>query len=182
MSRIGNKTITVPAGVEVTLSKDSFTAKGPKGTLAQPFESEYVSVALEDGVIMVSRKGETKEARSRHGLYRSLFANVVEGVLNGFSKTLEIKGVGYRGSVNGNVLELLLGYSHPIKFEIPSEIEIVFQEKSQNILTVSGISKQQVGEVASNIRGYRKPEPYKGKGVRYIDEYVAIKAGKSAAK
>ena len=139
-------------------------------------------MTLEDGVITVSRKGETKEARSRHGLYRSLFANVVEGVLNGFSKTLEIKGVGYRGSVNGNVLELLLGYSHPIKFEIPSEIEIVFQEKSQNILTVSGISKQQVGEVASNIRGYRKPEHYKGKGVRYIDEYVAIKAGKSAAK
>ncbi len=181
MSRIGNKPITILEGVTVEISNNSVIAKGPKGELSQSFDSNFVKVESKDGEIIVSRFNEDKESKGRHGLYRSLIANAIEGVKDGFKKKLEIRGVGYRGQVQGDVLELNLGFSHPIKYNIPKEIEIKFDEKSQNFFTVFGINKELVGSVAAHIRSYRKPEPYKGKGIRYVDEYVARKAGKSAA-
>ncbi len=183
MSRIGNKPVVVPSGVEISIQDDVLSVKGAKGTLTQKFEPEYVSLKIEDGQLLVSRKDDSKEAKSRHGLYQSLAQNLVDGVSNGFSKTLEIKGVGYRVALKGKILEMQLGFSHPINFNIPEGIEISFpDEKNNNIVMISGINKQLVGQVAANIREYRKPEPYKGKGIRYIDEQVARKAGKSAAK
>jgi len=182
MSRIGKKPISIPTGVEISIKENVITVKGKKGELTQEIDPTTVTVKIEENIIEVSRLNESKDARSKHGLYRSLIANMIEGVSNGFSKSLEIRGVGYRGSMKGNVLEMNLGFSHPISFEAPAGIEIKFEEKSQNNLTISGIDKQLVGQVAANIREYRKPEPYKGKGIRYTDEYVAIKAGKSASK
>lgn len=182
MSRIGNKTITIPTGVTAEIKDGLLIAKGPKGELSQTFDASFVAVKEEDGQIVVTRFSEDKEARARHGLYRSLINNALEGVHTGFEKKLEIRGVGYRGSVQGQVLELSLGFSHPIKHAIPAGIEIKFDEKSQNFLSVMGINKELVGSVAAKIRSYRKPEPYKGKGIRYVDEYVAMKAGKSASK
>ena len=135
---------------------------------------------LEDGVLTVTRNNDEKITRARHGLYRSLINNLILGVSEGFSKRMEIRGVGYRGSMKGNTLELHLGFSHLVNYEVPAGIDIVFDEKSQNFLTVSGADKQLVGEVSANIRSYKKPEPYKGKGIRYEDEYIAMKAGKSA--
>ncbi len=181
MSRIGKKPITIPEGVTVEISDNSVTAKGAKGELTQPFDNKFVKVETKDDTIVVSRFNDTKESRARHGLYRSLISNTLEGVKNGFEKKLEIRGVGYRGSVQGNILELNLGFSHPVKHQIPEGIEVKFDEKSQNFFTVFGINKELVGSVAANIRSYKKPEPYKGKGIRYVDEYVARKAGKSAA-
>ena len=181
MSRIGKKPITIPENVTVEISDNCITAKGTKGELTQLFDNKFVKIEKKDDMIVVSRFKEDKESRARHGLYRSLISNALEGVKNGFEKKLEIRGVGYRGLVQGNILELNLGFSHPIKYKIPEGIEIEFEEKSQNFLTVSGINKELVGSVAANIRSYRKPEPYKGKGIRYVDEYVARKAGKSAA-
>jgi large subunit ribosomal protein L6 len=179
MSRIGKKAIVVLDGVDVKIASDLVSAKGPKGELSMKYEPEYVSFAEKDGQIFVSRKSDAKTCRARHGLYRSLLSNLIEGVSTGFSKTLEIRGVGYRGSMKGSILEMHLGFSHLVEHPIPEGISVVFKEKSQNFLTVSGINKQLVGEVAANIRQYRKPEPYKGKGIRYTDEYVARKAGKS---
>lgn len=182
MSRIGKKVIVVPEKVEVKFDTSAVTVKGPKGELSMNFEPEFVSFSQEGNEITVKRTSDAKTCRARHGLYRSLMANMLEGVAEGFAKTLEIRGVGYRGSVKGNLLELHLGFSHTVEHPIPEGITITFQEKSQNIFTVSGIDKQLVGEVSANIRKYRKPEPYKGKGIRYIDEYVARKAGKSVSK
>lgn len=182
MSRIGKLPIAVPENVEITLGETTVKAKGAKGELSLEFDPAYVSFKQEDGQILVERKNDTKEARSRHGLYRNLVRNLIEGVTQGFAKTLEIKGVGYRGALKGNVLELNLGFSHPISYKIPEGITITFEEKSQNILTVSGIDKQLVGQTAAEIRSYRKPEPYKGKGIKYSDEQIARKAGKSVAK
>ncbi len=182
MSRIGRKPITIPEGVTIEISDALVTTKGQKGELKQPFDPEFVKVESKDGEILVSRFNDTKESRARHGLYRSLISNSLEGVKNGFEKKLEIRGVGYRGKVQGDVLELSLGFSHPVKHKIPEGIEVKFEEKSQNFFSVFGINKELVGSVAANIRSYRKPEPYKGKGIRYVDEYVAMKAGKSAAK
>ncbi len=183
MSRIGKKPVAVPQGVEVTVQDNILSVKGPKGTLTQEIETEYVDVKVEDGQLVVNRKNDSKSARSRHGLYRSLAQNLVQGVTEGFSKTLEINGVGYRAAIKGKVFELQLGFSHPINFQIPEGIEISFpDEKKQNIFMVSGIDKQLVGQVAANIREFRKPEPYKGKGIKYVDEHIARKAGKSAKK
>lgn len=182
MSRIGNKPIVVPQGVEITLNGDLVEAKGPKGQLSQAIEDSFVGVEIGEGEVKVVRKSETKEARARHGLYRSLIQNLIDGVTTGFSKTMEIKGVGYRAALKGKILEMQLGFSHPINFNVPEGIEIVFDEKKQTVFTISGIDKHLVGQVAANIRSYRKPEPYKGKGIRYIDERVARKAGKSAKK
>jgi len=182
MSRIGNAPITVPENVEITLEAGVVKAKGPKGELELSFDPAFVAFALEDGTLTVTRKAETKEAKSRHGLYRSLAANTIEGVTEGFSKAMEIRGVGYRAALKGKIFEMNLGFSHPVKFEIPEGIEIKQEEKNQNFFTVSGIDKQLVGEVAANIRKFRSPEPYKGKGIRYVDEHVAQKAGKSAKK
>ncbi|MCF7917658.1 50S ribosomal protein L6 [Candidatus Gracilibacteria bacterium] len=182
MSRIGKLPITVPKDVEITLGSNSITVKGAKGQLSMPFEPAFISWKLENGVLTVDRKNEEKTTRARHGLYRNLAQNLVLGVTEGFSKTLEIKGVGYRGALKGNVLELSLGYSHPISYNIPENITVKFEEKSQNILTISGIDKQLVGQTAAEIRSFRKPEPYKGKGIKYSDEIIARKAGKSVSK
>lgn len=182
MSRIGKIPIEIPQGVEVTLNGNTVSVKGPKGELSQTFEPEFVTIKVEDNAVVVTRTNDSKSARARHGLYRSLTSNLIEGVTEGFSKTLEIKGVGYRAALKGSNLEMSLGFSHPIIFPIPESIVVTFHEKNNNILTLSGINKQLVGETAANIRKFRKPEPYKGKGIRYIDEYVRRKAGKSVAK
>ncbi len=180
MSRIGNKPITILNGVTVSVDGDMITVKGSKGELKQAFESKYVSIKQEGSEMTVSRVDDSKTARSRHGLYRSLINNMIEGVTNGFSKSLEVRGVGYRVAQKGQALEFNLGYSHPITFPIPDGLEVKFDEKNNNIFTLLGANKQLVGQVASNIRGLRKPEPYKGKGVRYTDEHVTLKPGKSA--
>ena len=182
MSRVGKQPITIIDGVEVTLSGNTVTAKGAKGELKVDFEADFVQVKIEDGLITVTRTNDSKTARARHGLYRSLIENIMIGVKEGFSKSLEIKGVGYRAALKGKVLEMNLGFSHPINFEIPEGIEVTFAEKNNNIFTISGIDKQLVGQTAADIREFRKPEPYKGKGIRYTDEYVLRKPGKAAAK
>lgn len=172
----------MPEKVEITIEDRTLRAKGPQGELAVEFEPEFISVKQEDGLLVVSRTKETKVARSRHGLYRSLFANAIQGVHEGFKKSLEIQGVGYRGALKGEALEFHLGYSHPINFPLPEGIRCEFDKENQNKFTLLGRDKQLVGQVAANIRALRKPEPYKGKGIRYADEYVVRKAGKSAAK
>lgn len=182
MSRIGKKPVSVPSGVEISIEADALKVKGSKGELVVPFESEYVSFKAEGDVINVSRVDDTKPARARHGLYRSLLANAIEGVTNGYSKSLEIKGVGFRGALKGAGIEFQLGFSHSIQFDLPEGVVAEFDKKNTNLLTLSGINKQLVGQAAANIRALKKPEPYKGKGIRYTDEHVVRKAGKSAAK
>lgn len=182
MSRIGKKPVSVPSNVEVSIETDILKVKGPKGELTVPFEPEYVSFAQEGDLISVTRTDDTKLARARHGLYRSLLANAIEGVINGYSKELEIKGVGYRGALKNAGVEFQLGFSHPVQFDLPEGVTVEFDKKNINLFTVSGINKQLVGQAAANIRALKKPEPYKGKGIRYTDEYVVRKAGKSAAK
>lgn len=144
------------------------------------YDAAFVSFAQEGDTLTVTRADDTKNCRARHGLYRSLAANAIEGVVNGYSKTLEIKGVGYRGAPKGAGIELQLGFSHPIQFDLPEGVKAEFTKENANILVISGISKQLVGQAAANIRALKKPEPYKGKGIRYIDEHVVRKAGKSA--
>lgn len=182
MSRVGKQPISIIDGVDITLNGNTVTAKGPKGELSVSFEADLVSVEINDGQVVVTRVNDTRPARARHGLYRSLIENIMIGVKDGFSKSLEIKGVGYRAALKGSVLEMSLGFSHPVHFEIPEGIEVTFAEKNNNIFTLSGIDKQLVGQTAANIREFRKPEPYKGKGIRYTDEYVLRKPGKAASK
>jgi large subunit ribosomal protein L6 len=177
MSRIGNAIITIPSGVTVEVATDSVKVKGPKGQLTQN-RVACINFEQEENRLKLTRENETKQVKANHGLMRSLLFNMVEGVSKGFEKKLEIRGVGYRAAVKGKNLEMNLGYSHPIVFAIPTGIEIKV-DKNVNI-TVNGIDKQQVGQVAANIRDYRKPDHYKGKGVRYVDEYVRLKAGKTA--
>ena len=181
MSRIGKKVIVIPEGVEITITDGVFTAKGKHGELSQSFEAEYVTVKQDGAELQVERTNDTKAARSRHGLYRSLFANMIQGVSDKFTKSLEVRGVGYRVAQKGQDLEFNLGYSHPITFNLPEGIEVTFDEKNNNILTLASVDKQLVGQVAAKIRELRKPEPYKGKGIRYTDEIIVLKAGKSAA-
>jgi large subunit ribosomal protein L6 len=176
MSRIGKQPIPVPAGVTITLG-DEIVVKGPKGTLRQPM-IKHIQVGLDDGILTVSRDSDSKPARSAHGLVRALVSNMVKGVTTGFEKKLQIIGVGYRAEVRGSALVMSLGYSHPIDFPIPSGVAI--EVDKGGFLTVRGADCQQVGQVAADIRGYRAPDHYKGKGVRYADERVRIKAGKSA--
>lgn len=177
MSRVGKQPIAIPSGVDVNVGESSVTVKGPKGTLSQLIVSR-VSVAVEGESIVVHRENDQKQSRANHGLMRSLLNNMVTGVSVGFTKILAVNGIGYRADVRGQVLVMNLGYSHPINFSIPATVNIVVDKK--NNITVSGASKQLVGQVAADIRSFRKPDHYKGKGVRYIDEYVRIKAGKSA--
>ena len=177
MSRIGKQPITVPSGVEVTVDGTRVAVKGPKGQLEQGFHPD-MRITLEDGTIRVERPSDERDHRSLHGLTRSLIANMVEGVTNGYEKRLEIVGVGYRAQMKGQDLELALGFSHPVPIEAPNGIE--FEVPAPSRIVVRGIDKQQVGEVAANIRKIRKPEPYKGKGIRYEGEYVRKKAGKAA--
>ena len=177
MSRIGKKPIAVPDGVEVQVGTGHVTVKGPKGELAQDISPE-MAVEQEDGDLNVRRPTDRGEHRALHGLTRSLIANMVEGVTEGFEKRLEIQGVGYRAQLRGRSLELALGFSHPVQVEAPEGIE--FEVPQPTEIVVRGIDKQLVGQVAADIRKRRPPEPYKGKGIRYRGEHVARKVGKRA--
>jgi large subunit ribosomal protein L6 len=176
MSRIGKIPVPVPAGVDVTISGALVTVKGPKGTLEHTIPAP-ITVAQEDATLVVSRPDDARESRALHGLTRTLLANIVTGVTQGYEKKLEIVGTGYRVTAKGSNLEFALGFSHPVVVSAPEGI--TFAVESPTKFTVAGISKQQVGEVAANIRKIRKPEPYKGKGVRYAGEVVRRKVGKA---
>ena len=175
MSRIGKKPVPVPAGVTATVTGQTVKVKGAKGELSFVVP-ERVNVAMENGAIAVQPRDETKQARAMWGMSRSQVANLVEGVSKGYEKKLEINGVGYRAAVAGKVLKLALGYSHEIDFEIPAGIAIVTPKPTE--ILVSGIDKQRVGQVAAEIRELRGPEPYKGKGIKYADEFIFRKEGK----
>jgi large subunit ribosomal protein L6 len=177
MSRIGRQPIPVPAGVTVAIEPERVIVNGPKGELSERVNRD-ISVEQNDGQIVVTRPTDRGEHRALHGLTRTLIANMVQGVTNGFEKRLEIQGVGYRAALRGRDLELALGYSHPVSIKAPEGIE--FEVPLPTRIVVRGASKQQVGEVAALIRKQRKPEPYKGKGIRYEGEYVARKVGKRA--
>jgi large subunit ribosomal protein L6 len=175
MSRIGKTPLAVPDGVTLTLKGQDVTVKGPKGELSLTLLDD-VTAEMVDGSLKIGPASETKRARSMWGLHRSLVANLIEGVSKGFEKELEINGVGYRAQVQGKVLQLQLGFSHDVNYEIPEGIEIKCPKQTEVI--ISGINKQRVGQVAAEIRSYRPPEPYKGKGVKYKDEYIFRKEGK----
>ncbi|WP_102509342.1 50S ribosomal protein L6 [Sanguibacter massiliensis] len=177
MSRIGKIPVPVPAGVDVTISGALVTVKGPKGSLEHVVPAQLEVARDEDGAIVVTRREDDRESRALHGLTRTLISNVVVGVTEGYEKKLEIVGTGYRVAAKGSDLEFALGFSHPVVVSAPEGI--TFAVESPTKFSVSGISKQQVGEVAANIRKIRKPEPYKGKGVRYAGENVRRKAGKA---
>ena len=177
MSRIGRKPIEIPEGVEIDVKPGAVSVKGPKGELAQDL-SRDMNVAVDDGTLTVSRPTDRGDHRALHGLTRSLIANMVEGVTDGFERRLEIQGVGYRANLRGKNLEMSLGYSHPVSIEAPDGIE--FEVPQPTEIIVRGIDKQLVGETAARIRKSRPPEPYKGKGVRYQGEHVARKVGKRA--
>lgn len=184
MSRIGKAPIAIPAGVTVTVSdKNLVTVKGPKGELTQKVDSN-ITVSTEDGKIIVSRPTDQKKHKALHGLYRALINNMVIGVTEGYKTTQELVGVGYRASNTGNTLELTLGFSHPIVFVLPKEIKVTTTaEKGKNpTVTLESIDKQLLGQVAAKIRSFRKPEPYKGKGIKFEGEVLRRKAGKSAKK
>lgn len=170
--------MAIPSGVTVEVTGNTIVVKGPKGELSYEHLPE-VTVKVEEDQVVVERRGDGDEHRARHGLTRQLVANMVCGVNQGYEKRLEIIGVGYKAQAKGRVLTLNLGFSHPIDFAVPDGIEVSQDEQNKNILIVRGIDKQLVGQVASDIRGYRPPEPYKGKGIRYIDEYVRRKPGKA---
>jgi large subunit ribosomal protein L6 len=177
MSRIGKQPIPVPSGVELTIEPDLVRVKGPKGEL-QERVSRDMRITQEDGEVVVSRPSDRRDHRALHGLTRSLVANMVQGVTDGFEKRLEIQGVGYRAALRGNDIELSVGYSHPVVIEAPAGVE--FEVPQPTRITVRGSSKQAVGEIAARIRKVRPPEPYKGKGIRYEGEYVQRKVGKRA--
>ena len=177
MSRIGRLPVPVPSGVEVTLDGQHVTVKGPKGTLTHTVAEPITIEKRDDGTLLVVRPDDERESRSLHGLTRSLVANMVIGVTDGYSKAMEIRGVGYRVAAKGSDLEFALGYSHPVPVQAPEGI--TFQVSSPTRFVVSGIDKQKVGEVAANIRKLRKPDPYKGKGVRYEGEQIKLKVGKT---
>lgn len=177
MSRIGKKPIEIPAGVEVKVSdNNTVEVKGAKGTLSQKMDKDMI-LKIEDGVLTVERPNDNKKYRSLHGLTRTLIANLIEGVTNGYSKELEIVGTGYRATKNGKKLALNLGFSHPLELEDPEGIEV--EVPAANRIIVKGIDKQKVGAYAAHIRSYREPEPYKGKGVKYVDEHIRRKVGKT---
>jgi len=171
--------VAIPSGVTVEVKGTTVHVKGPKGELSYVHLPE-VTLVIADNVITVGRKLDTKDARARHGLTRALVANMVKGVSDGYTKQLEIIGVGYKAALKGKVLQLNLGHSHPIDFDIPADIEITQDEKNKSILRITGADKQLVGQVAAQIRELRPPEPYKGKGIRYSDEQVRRKVGKAA--
>ena len=184
MSRIGKKSVAVPEGITITVGDDNVvTVKGPKGELKQAVDRE-ISVEVKDKEVIFIRPTDQIRHRALHGLYRALVANMVRGVTEGYKKNLELIGVGFKASNQGNVLDLSLGYSHNIVFEIPKELKVATaQEKGQNpTISLEGIDRQLLGQVAAKLRGLRKPEPYKGKGVRYVGEVVRKKAGKAAGK
>jgi large subunit ribosomal protein L6 len=184
MSRIGKQPVVVPSGVTVTLAKDNqLIVKGPKGELKQSVDRD-ITIEVKDGQVLFSRPTDQIRHRAMHGLYRSLVDNMVKGVTEGFKKNLELVGVGFKASNQGNLLDLSLGFSHNIIFEIPKELSVkTAQEKGDNPkIYLEGIDKQLIGQVAAKLRGLRKPEPYNGKGVKYVGEAVRRKAGKAAGK
>lgn len=184
MSRIGKQPVNVPAGITITVSKDNvISVKGAKGELKQAVDRD-IEIKVENGQVILGRPTDQIRHRAMHGLYRSLIANMVKGVTEGYKKNLELVGVGYKASNTGNILDLSLGYSHNIIFEVPKELKVATETlKGQNPkITLESIDKQLLGQVAAKIRGLRKPEPYKGKGVKYSDEVVRRKAGKAAGK
>ncbi|MDA7579984.1 MAG: 50S ribosomal protein L6 [Crocinitomicaceae bacterium] len=183
MSRIGKSPVTVPSGVEVKVDGNVVTVKGPKGELTQEMDS-CVSMSINEGSVSFTRESDTPDHRAKHGLYRSLVNNMCIGVSEGFKKELEVVGVGYRANASGQRLELSLGYSHPFVIELPKEIKVstVSEKGKAPIVTLESHDKQLVGQVAAKIRSLRKPEPYKGKGVKYVGEELRRKAGKTAAK
>ncbi len=176
MSRIGKLPVAIPAGVKVSLDGNKMTIQGPKGSLSQNLH-ERMTVAVETEQIVVNRSTDTKADTALHGLTRALINNMVVGVTTGFKKDLEINGVGYRAEISGKVLTLSLGYSHPVVYELPEGISVEVEKQTK--LSVSGIDKQLVGSAAAKIRSFRKPEPYKGKGIKYADERIVRKAGKA---
>lgn len=180
MSRIGNKTITIPSGVELNITEgNEVTVKGPKGSLTRQF-NPLISIEVNDGVVTCKRANEEKHTKQLHGTTRALLHNMIVGVSEGFVKELEIQGIGYRAALEGKKLVMNLGYSHQIEYTPEEGVNVEVLSPTQ--IKVSGIDKQRVGEVAANIRAYRKPEPYKGKGIRYKDEHVRRKEGKTAGK
>ena len=183
MSRIGNAPISIPEGVSITVDKSTVSVKGPKGELSQDINPD-IQCKIEDGVVTLERPTEQKRHKSLHGLYRSLINNMVEGVNAGYKKDLELVGVGYKAAVQNNILELNLGYSHSIYFAVPEDIKVTaVTEKGKNpLVSVEGIDKQLVGQIAAKIKSMRKVEPYKGKGIRFVGEQIRRKAGKTAAK
>lgn len=181
MSRIGKLPIALPAGVTVSVNDNVVTVKGPKGELSQAVDPT-ISVTIEDGHVLVTRNSDEKQERAFHGLYRALIHNMVVGVSEGYKKELELVGVGYRASNKGNVLELALGYTHPIFFELPKEIKVdTKSERNKNpLIILESYDKQLLGQVCAKIRSFRKPEPYKGKGIKFVGEVIRRKSGKSA--
>ena len=175
MSRIGKLPIQIPSGVTITVDSDTITVKGPKGELTVPHLSD-VTVTVDDGVVSVVRKNDEWTAKSQHGLQRTLLNNAVEGITKGFEKRLEVNGVGFRVASSNNELDMALGFSHPVKYKAPEGVNIT---NDKMVIIVSGIDKQQVGQVAAEIRALKKPEPYKGKGIKYADEQILRKAGKT---
>ena len=178
MSRIGKLPIAVPGGVEVKIGTDVVEVKGPKGSLCTPV-CPLLKYELADGQLILTRIEDNRESRAQHGLRRTLLSNCVEGVTKGFTKALEVVGVGYRVAVKGNLVELAVGYSHPVLVELPDGIKATVEGQ---VLTISGIDKELVGEIAARIRRIRKPEPYKGKGIKYVTEVIRRKVGKSGGK
>ena len=176
MSRIGRAPITIPAGVEVTVDGSTVTAKGPKGTLTKTMHSN-MTIAMEGNVITVTRPNDQKENRSLHGLTRTLIANMIEGVANGYKKELEINGIGYRAEKKGNELVMKIGYSHDVVMPEPEGVTV--EVPAPNKLIITGADKEKVGQFAAEIREKRPPEPYKGKGIKYVDEYIRRKEGKA---
>lgn len=178
MSRIGNKAIAVPSGVELKLADGTLSVKGPKGELSEALPPE-IDVKIENDKVTFDRDGNNTDLRALHGLARALVNNMVMGVTTGFSKELDIQGVGYRAESKGKVLNLLLGFSHPVNMEVPEGLKVSVENNTR--VKIEGIDKQQVGQFAANVRSLRPPEPYKGKGVRYVDEHVRRKVGKTGA-
>jgi large subunit ribosomal protein L6 len=184
MSRIGKKPVTIPSGVTITVNNDNVvTVKGPKGELKQTVDRD-IKIEVKDGTVEVTRPTDQIRHRAMHGLYRSLIGNMVNGVTEGYKKQLELVGVGFKAANQGNILDLALGYSHNIIFEIPKELKVsTSQEKGQNpMIMFESIDKQLIGQVCAKIRSLRKPEPYKGKGVKFAGEVLRRKAGKAAGK
>lgn len=179
MSRIGNKPVDLPKGVKVSAANSQITVEGPKGKLIQAYHNQ-IALDVKDSVVVLTRSDETKEVKALHGLYRNLLNNMIIGVSAGFKKSLVINGVGYRGELKGNILLMNLGYSNQIEYVIPQGITVTVENNTK--ITVSGISKEKVGQVASEIRNLRGPEPYKGKGIKYEDETIRRKVGKSGVK
>ena len=179
MSRIGKKPISLPAGVKVTVDGNIVTVQGPKGTLVQTLP-EGITITEEDNQVLVQRANDNKQQRAFHGLTRALIANMVEGVTNGFEKKLELVGVGYRAQMQGKKLVISIGFSHPVEIDDPEGIE--FEVPAPTRITIKGINKQLVGNTAAHIRAIRKPEPYKGKGIKYENEHIRRKAGKAGGK